>query len=260
MLNSAARLADYTDSNGQPLELDIVFEPENITAFVAFALGKGKHRWRGAPLTKPMLKRVVSDVERIGRALNPRAGWSVERPEIGRTKVKAPHTKVEELGFFRTARNSTSIHHLAVVVLGFGCGLDGRWQPRITRHQVELRSGAYWVHADEPDRWIPLPDRYFDDMARVLSEVVDDGPLIGGESTNNHRTSRVTERISKHSQVRLEPARMRSSWFVRHLNNRTDLQFLLEMAGLKSMTTIWDLMAFVTPVEETTAVKKARRA
>jgi hypothetical protein len=199
-------------------------------------------------------------VERIGRALNPDAGWAVERPEIRRTKVKAPHTLVDELGFFRTARNSTSIHLLAVVVLGFGCGLDGRWQPRITRNQVELRDRVYRIHADDPDRRIPLPDRYFEDMARVLAEVVGDGPLIGGDPTNRHRTSRVTERISKHSQVRLEPARMRSSWFVRHLNNRTDLQFLLEMAGLKSMTTIWDLMSYVAPLSVDTAVEKARRA
>jgi hypothetical protein len=260
MVASVIRLCEYTDRLGQPMEVEVVFDPDHIESFIAVAKSKKAAAFGIDEMSDALLKRTRSDVERLGRAINPTAPWEPDRESLARTKVKPPHSLVEERDFFDAARRSRSVHHLAVVTLGFGCGLDGRWQPRITHEQVELREGIYWIHADQPDRWIPLPLRYHDDMGRVLATAPLGEPLIGGDLDSRLRTSRVTDRLSRHTPVRLEPARMRSSWFVRHINARTDLPFLLEMAGLTTMTTIWELLAYAKPVDLDVAVRRAVRA
>lgn len=260
LVASLTRLADYTERIGQPLERKVVLDPDHIESFLEAARSSRASRFGIGQLSDDMLKRVHSDCERLGLALNPRAPWDMPRTPFNRSRVKPPYSPTEEKNFVRVARSSTSPHHLAVVVLGFGCGLTGHWQPRITAADVELRGKTYWVHADNPDRWIPVLARYTDDMAKVLATVPASGPLIGGELGHRQRTSRVTSRISSRAGQRLVPARMRSTWFVRHINNQTDVRYVLEMAGLESLTTIWELLPHARPVSTEMAARKAARA
>lgn len=260
LVASLIRLADYTERIGQQLKRKVVLDPDHIESFSQAARSSRASRLAIPALSDAMAKRIRSDCERMGLALNPRAPWEMPRAPLGRTKVKQPYSSTEEENFVYIARTSTSPHHLAVVVLGFGAGLTGHWQPRITKDDVELRGNTYWVHADNPDRWIPVLARYTDDMATVMASAPADGPLIGGEAINRQRTSRVTSRISARAGQKLVPARMRTTWFVRHINNQTDLRYLLEMAGLTSLTTIWELLPCARPVNTDVAVRKAVRA
>jgi hypothetical protein len=260
LVASLIPLTDYTERIGQPVDRKDVLDPDHISSFLEAARSPRAARLAIRPFSDEMLKRIHSDCERMGIALNPRAPWDMPRPAFHRSRVKPPYSPTEAKNFIRVARTSTSPHHLAVVVLGFGAGLTGHWQPRITKDDVELRGNTYWVHADNPDRWIPVLARYTDDMAKVLVSAPADGPLIGGEAINRQRASRVTSRISARAGQRLVPARMRTTWFVRHINHQTDLRYLLEMAGLESLTTIWELLPHARPVNTDVAARKAARA
>jgi hypothetical protein len=53
---------------------------------------------------------------------------------------------------------------------------------------------------------------------------------------------------------------MRHTWLVRHLENGTNLQLLLEMAGPLSIHTVHDLLQYVTPNRTRAVFDHARRA
>lgn len=254
---SIARLAEYCLAVGVPLTVKSAFHPDNIDSCLTAARRGGAPGPWPVPLSDGQIKQISSYNKRIGRALNPRAPWPSRVPQGKSSPVKAPLSLAEEAAFFRKARGSASVHQLALLVLGFGAGLDGRELPGICTEDVIEIDGHFWIRPSKPIRMVPLPDRYADDMRRVLAALPAGALLIGPKSSN--RVSHICESLRKGLSP-LSAAAMRSTWMVRHINNGCDIRYLAHLAGTSTGKTVWQIIEFAAPYDTAAMANKAFRA
>jgi hypothetical protein len=259
LTNSLTRLAAYSLRIGLPLTVSAVLDPDNITSFLNAARNPRQHHLTGA-LSTAVIERISSDTRRIGRALNPKAPWPVPARRSSAHLVKPPYTAAEESSFVGAARRSANVHQLALVVLGFGAGLDGGELRRVTTHDViaDSTSGPtrYFVRGSKPDRLVPLLERYSSDMTTVLAGL-EPGEHLLGKPENRNRVSNLTGFLTRRQGSPLVSSRMRSTWMVRHLNNGCDLRHLVAMAGLTTAKTVWSLLGHAHPLDLAVATDKA---
>ena len=197
LARSLARLSEYSNSVGVPLTVKAALHPDNINSCLTAARRGGVPGPWAARLSEPVVKVLSSDLKRVGRAVNPSAPWPQLVPKGHASPVTPPYGPAIEASFFRKARKSRSPHQVGLLVLGFGAGLDGRELPLIMTDHVIEEDGALWVQAPKPERLVPLPERYAEDMRRVLAALPHGSRIIGGSISMTNRVSNITEDISK---------------------------------------------------------------
>lgn len=256
---SVARLAEYSHSVGVPLTVKAALHPDNIDSCLTAARRGGRPGPWVAGLSESSVTQLSSHLKRVGRALNPAAPWPQRVPKGRASTVTPPYSSAIEAAFFRKARRSRSPHQLGLVVLGFGAGLAGRELPLVFTDDIIEHDGAFWVRAPKPERLVPLPQRYANDMRKVLAALAPGSRIIGGAASMTNRVSSITEDISK-GLTALNASGMRSTWLVRHVNNGCDIRYLARMAGTTTAKTIWQIMAFAAPVDDAAMANRAFRA
>lgn len=179
-------------------------------------------------------------------------------------RAKPPYTAAEVAGFFGLAQaqptdsRRTSAH--GFISLGLGCGLDRTDLAWVRGIDVTTgRCTRVRVVGGSRPRSVVALDEYAELIAKCAVSA-GERLLIGGATLGRHNvTTPLLNRLVRDvSLPRLAPARLRSTWLVRHLTLGTPLSVLLPAAGLASSRTLDDLLEFADPIAADTASQLLR--
>jgi hypothetical protein len=247
-----ARLAGWAMSEGLPLDVEIVLDPDAVERFIASGVGHDRSR-----------ATYRSELRRLGPLLTRRAPWEPRRQAVSRRQVAAPYTPRElgrllgcasvqpTPGRVRAAR--------ALLALGAGAGLDGRWVARVGAQDVFTAPKVLLVRVGEPGtRAVPVLAGWEAEVLE-LKATAGDQYLVGGYSTARNRAGALAASIVVPSGCpKFSSSRLRSTWLVAHLAMGTRLPELARAAGLQGVTVLSDLLAFVPVLDQDEAAALLR--
>jgi hypothetical protein len=247
-LRVLAQVGLWAVGEGIALDRELVFDPDTVERFVAASPGSDSSR---------ATYRAV--LRRIGPVLTRKAPWEPRRPPVSRRQVAAPYTPAELALLSNDASHQTTKARCraarALIALGAGAGLDGRWSTRVTADDV-LIDGVVLLRVGDPAaRVVPVLARWEADVLD-LAATADDEFLVGGYSTSRNRASALTASLMvPPGHPKLSCARLRSTWLLWHLMAGTRLPELAAAAGLRGVTVLSDLLADVPPMDERDAIR-----
>ena len=249
-----ARLAAWAVGEGLALDAEVVLDPDTVERGVAVGLAQDRSR-----------ATYRATLRRVGPLLTLKAPWEARPAAVARRQVVAPYT-ARELGGLRAAALAQPTPGRlragrALLALGAGAGLDGRWVARVGAHDVSLRDGVVLVRVGEPvARLVPVLASY---EREVLDLAATAGCefLVGGRSTSRNRAgSLAASLVVANGSARFSASRLRSTWLVAHLAMGTRLPELARAAGMHGVTVLSDLLAFVPALDDDEALDVLRGA
>lgn len=247
-----AGLAAWTVGEGLPLDPEVVLDPDTVERFVAIGLADDRSR---------ATYRAV--LRRVGPILTARAPWEARPAPVARRQVAEPYTAMELEGLWADAVVQPTAGRVraarALMALGAGAGLDGRWVSRVAAGDVSVEAGVVLVRVPHPaPRVVPV-------LARWENEVIDlaaspDGEfLVGGRSTARNRAGALAASLAVgNGRPRLSASRLRSTWLATHLAMGTRLPELAAAAGLQGVTVLSDLLPLVPSLDDGEATAMLR--
>jgi hypothetical protein len=249
-----ARLSVWVLGEGLPLDAEVVLDPDTAERFVAVGMVGDRSR---------ATYRAV--LRRVGPRLTSKAPWEPRANTVARRQVVVPYS-LRELDGLRTSVLTQSTPRRvraarALLALGAGAGLDGRWTARVTARDVTAHKGVVLVRVGEPAaRVVPV-------LASWEGEVLDlagtagDEFLVGGRSRSRNRAGALAASLAvAQGHPRFSASRLRSTWLVTHLAMGTRLPELAQAAGLGGVTVLSDLLSYVPPLEDNEAIEVLRGA
>ncbi len=253
-LRVLSRLAAWAVEEGIALDAESILDPDTVERFVTYGLTGESSR-----------ATYRSVLRRIGPLLTRTAPWEPRPATIARRQVAQPYAAVEiETLVADSGRQSTAAKRRAaraLLALGAGAGLDGRWVTRVRAEDVVVDDQVVLVRAGEPGpRSVPVLARWESDVIELVSTAGDEY-LVGGHSTSRNRASSLASGLAvPPGHPRLSAARLRSTWLLWHLCAGTRLPELATAAGLQGVTVLSDLLDHVPPISEAEARRLLRGA
>ena len=250
-LRVLVQVALWARGEGIALDRELVFDPDTVERLVAVSPGSDASR---------ATYRAV--LRRIGPLLTRKAPWEPRKAPVSRRQVAAPYTPAELALLSNDASHQTTEGRCraarALIALGAGAGLDGRWCTRVRADDV-LIDGVVLLRVGDPmARVVPVLPRWESDVLE-LAATADHEFLVGGCSTSRNRASALTASLMVPSgHPKLSCARLRSTWLLWHLIAGTRLPELAAAAGLQGVTVLSDLLAKVPPMDERDAISMLR--
>ncbi len=250
-----ARIAAWCAGEGMALDVELVLDPDTVECFVRLGLAPGRSQ-----------ATYRADLRRIGRALTRRAPWEPRPEPLARRHVAAPYAPAQLSDLRRAARRQSTVPKQraarALIALGAGAGLDGRWSTRVGAEDVIVGGGAVRVRVGEPGaRSVPVLAGFEDEVVDLAEMARDGDYLVGGTSSDRNRASRLAVGFERpYPSLGLSAARLRSTWLVHHLEAGTRLSELVGAAGLSGATVLSDLLSEVAPLGTAEAVAMLRGA
>jgi hypothetical protein len=238
-----ARLAAWAMGEGLALDVEVVLDPDTVERFVAVGLADDRSR-----------ATYRATLRRIGPLLTRRAPWEARRPSVAHRNVALPYTPTELNGLRSDALAQPTTGRVkaarALLALGAGAGLDGRWVARVAAGHVSVGDGIVIVRVGEPvARAVPVLVDWEDEIVDLAASAGSDF-LVGGRSTSKNRAGALAASLLVACGHPLFSAsRLRSTWLVTHLAVGTRLPELARAAGLQGVTVLSDLLPFVAPLE-----------
>jgi hypothetical protein len=245
------RLADWCLVEGLPLDLEIVLDPDTIERFIS-SLPKNRST-----------STYRADLRRIGRRLTKQAPWEPLPEPLSRRAVAAPYSPKELADLRRFAGNQSTRERkrraIALIALGAGAGLDGRWCTKIQPEDLLRTPAGMLVRVGAPNpRVVPILRGFQADLEE-LPLTPDDEVVVGGAYRERKRASDLVTRLDPAPGFpRLSLSRLRSTWLVHHLTIGTRLPELAAAAGLVGVTVLSDLLEFVPPLPKDEADRQLR--
>lgn len=235
------RLSQWATAEGMPLDREVILDPDAVERFVASLGGE-----RSAATYRAVLRRV-------GPVLTKKAPWEPRPETISRRPLAPPYRGDELVTLFRDAVSQPTPSRqraaCALLVLGLGAGLDGRWATRVKADDVTRFGPVVTVEVGEPNPRSIVVLAGWEDELLTLAASAGDEFLVGGRSKSNRRTGHLTERlIVPTGHPRLAPARLRSTWLLWHVVAGTRLPELCAAAGLQGPDVLGDLFEYVEPL------------
>jgi len=180
-----------------------------------------------------------------------RAPWTPRPVPVPRRQLARPYNDAELASLWGDARAQPTAKRkraaIAMLLLGRGAGLDGRWVSKVRARDVERRDGFVMVRVDEPSARTVVVRAEFEAPLVELTEEARDEFLVGGNSTSRNRTGHlVSQLVVPTAHPALAPARLRSTWLVSHLHSGTRLPELCQAAGVKGTGLFGELLEFVS--------------
>jgi hypothetical protein len=237
-------IAVWAHQEGMALDVEVVLDPDTVERF--FSEGLRDLPSRGTYRTT---------LRRLGRALTRKAPWQPRPEPMRRRKVALPYTAAELAALQEDARHQSTASRrrgaTALIALGAGAGLDGRWVTKVHGTDVRRVGSVVVVRVGHPrPRDVPVLDQFEEEVLRLAAEAGDE-LLIGGSSSHRNRTNLLVKRLEVgHRHPRLSVPRLRSTWIVEHLSRGTRLPEQLTAAGNILIETFDQLLEFVPPLEE----------
>jgi hypothetical protein len=248
------RLSQWASAQGMALDREIILDPDTVERFVLTALGGERSRATSR-----------AALRKVGSLLTKRAPWEPRPTAIPRRQLAPPYS-TEEIRIISSdaARQPTPSRQRAawaLVLLGLGAGLDGRWATRVSGRDVTQSAWGVTVKVGEPCPRSVVVLGGLEDPLSAMAAAAGDDFLVGGRSTSNRRTGQLTERlVTPTGHPRLAPARLRSTWLLWHLEAGTRLPELCRAAGLRGPGVLGDLFEFAEAMDEDIAVEMLRAA
>ncbi len=237
------RLSLWATGEGLALDREVILDPSTVDRFAEMALANDRSRatYRAA-------------LRRVGPLLTKRAPWEPRPASLARRQVAPPYTAPEVLILRKDALVQPTAARRraarALLALGLGTGLDGRWVTQVTARDVHASSSGVVVEVGAPMGRPVIARAEWEEELIALAETAGDEFLVGGYSTSIRRTGHLTERlVVPTGHPRLAPARLRSTWLVTHLSAGTRLPELCRAAGLEGVTVVSDLLELVEPLD-----------
>jgi hypothetical protein len=252
VVRELARIAAWAVSQGLPLDVEVVLDPDVVERFIVVGLAYDPSR---------ATYRTV--LRRIGPKLTRKAPWQPRPATVARRQVAVPYSAAEvgllkadaalqpTPGRLRAAR--------ALLALGLGAGLDGRWVARVRGVDVTRHEDAVSVRVGEPaPREVPVLVEWEDEVVS-LAAVAGRALLVGGDSSGKNRAGQLAAwLVVGHGHPRFSTPRLRSTWLVTHITMGTRLPELTRAAGLQGVTVLSDLLEFASPLDTETATQVLR--
>jgi hypothetical protein len=248
VVRELARLSVWAVGEGLPLDPEVVLDPDTIERFVASGLADDSSR-----------ATYRATLRRVGPLLTKRAPWEARPATVARRRVAMPY-KAQELDSLRAAASDqptgTRIRAArALLALGAGAGLDGRWVARVGPEDVTTTDGVVLVGVGEPAARVVPVLAWWQDEVVDLAATAGDECLVGGRSLARNRAGALAASIVlAHGHPKLSASRLRSTWLVTHLAMGTRLPELARAAGLQGVTVLSDLLPFVPALSEAEAI------
>ena len=229
----------------------MIFDPDTVERFVAALPGSDASR-----------STYRSVLRRIGPLLTCKAPWEPRTAPLSRRHVAVPYT-AEELALLSSdACQQPTVGQRraagALIALGAGAGLDGRWCTRVRAEDVLVDAVVLIRVGDPAARLVPVLARW-EAAVLDLAKTAGGEYLVGGYSTSRNRASALTASlVVPPGHPKLSCARLRSTWLLSHLIAGTRLPELASAAGLQGITVLSDLLANVPPMDERDSVQMLR--
>ncbi|MHB1986917.1 MAG: hypothetical protein ACYCSF_02865 [Acidimicrobiales bacterium] len=233
------RLVTWATGEGIPRDREAIFDPAVIEAFCSTALAgehsRGTHR---------------SDLRRMARRLTKRASFEQPPEAMAWRNVAVPYSKaeVESLKLDALAQPTETRRRAAraLLALGLGAGLDGRWVAAVGPEHLRCHDGHLEVEVGElAPRVIVVRASYEQELVE-LAAIAGEGCLVGRRSKARNRVADLTKSlVVPAGHPRLSPARLRATWLLWHLEQGTRLPELCEAAGLQGFEVLSDLLVYV---------------
>jgi len=245
-------ISSWCVAEGIPLDIERVLDPDTVERFTSTRL-KGfpsRHHYRTV-------------LRRLGRRLTKRAPWPPRPEPMKRRKVALPYSATELDQLWEDAQRQSSPPRrrtaMALICLGAGAGIDGRWCTKVRGTDVRRLGGVVVVQVNGPSpREVPVLERFEEHMLRIAEEAGDD-LLIGPFSQHRNRTYKIASRFEPgHGHPNLSVKRLRSTWIVEHLSRGTRVPELLAAAGTSRVESIDELLEFVPPLDAADARQMLR--
>lgn len=243
LLQAASKLVLWCHEHDVPVIADAALRHTTIERFIATGLADFKESTRNT---------IRSRLLHLSRSVcTPKVGNLPAAPRLRRARVKAPY-EPELIDQYlaladaqATARRRNGL--AAIVLLGAGAGLSANEMRYVTGNRISFENGLQRVRLERRTaRWAFVLARYTDRLQN-LATVAGSRLLLGGESPERRdATAGLLSSIDGGQDLPpLEVGRLRSTWIVEHLTIGTRLDVLMEAAGLKSSTSITDLVRYV---------------
>ena len=253
MLPPLASFGRWLSAEGLTVDRSTLTDPDLIERYVQTGMADRAETTRATER---------STLRRVARRLDPAPLPSPE--PIERFRARPPYRRWEVARFLELARaQPTSARRrstLAILALGLGCGLDRPDLAWVRGCDVTVaRHTATRVVGGPRPRTIVALDDYAEILAQCAT-AAGETLLIGGTTLGRHNVATpVLDRMFTDASLpRVVPARLRSTWLVRHLDLMTPLQVLLPAAGLQSSRTLDDLLPYADPIEDRLALQLLR--
>ena len=253
-LRVLSRLAAWALGEGMALDAELLLDPDTVERFVTQGL-----------TGDPSRATYRSVLRRIGPLLTKSAPWEPRPLPMARRQVAAPYTTSEiETLIADAGCQSTNVRtraSRALLALGAGAGLDGRWVTRVKAEDVVIDGKVVLVQVGEPaSRVVPVLAGWEAEIIELASTAGDQF-LVGGSSSSRNRASALTSGLEvPPGHPRLSAARLRSTWLLWHLIAGTRLPELAAAAGLQGVTVLSDLLPAIPPMAERDAMRLLRGA
>lgn len=237
------RISAWCLSQGLSLDWERVLEPDTVERFVSVGITDN-----GCRATFRALLR------RLGPLLTSKAPWEPRPESVSRRHLASPYSPDELDVLWRDAEHQSTPARLragqALIALGAGAGLDGRWVTKVTTGDVVGRDGIVFVRVGEPvARDVPVLARWELEVLR-LAATAGDMFLVGGHSLSRNRAGFLACKFqAAQGHPQLSAPRLRSTWLVHHLTIGTRLPELAKAAGLAGVTVLSDLLPNVAALD-----------
>jgi hypothetical protein len=245
-------IASWCQQQGITLDVETVLDPDTVERFCSTGLDK-----------TPSRASYRATLRALGRALTKDAPWEPKPEPMPPRPVAPPYTETELAILWEDAnRQSTPARRRAsraLIALGAGAGLDGRWARKVCGTDVVRKGWIVCVRVGAPSpRSIPVLAEWEDEICK-LAEEAGEQYLVGGSTTHRNRTNDIASRFEDgHNHPKLASSRLRSTWIVTHLSMGTRLPELLYAAGTKRIETFDALLRYVPALDESAAARMLR--
>ncbi|MEC5170373.1 hypothetical protein [Glaciihabitans sp. GrIS 2.15] len=233
-------------SQGWPLERDVIFTVEAIESFV----GMGLHHYRSNAGRNTLRSRLL----RVSETVLPDAEPPELRP-LGGSDPSQPYSPSQVTLLRGWAVNQQTVGRRsnaeALLALGLGAGLAGREILALTAADIDVDDAGVVIRVSgDRARDIPVLARWEDQLIDHLDRIADGYVFRQNRSSLNHNL--ITDFVSRDpARLPLTTRRMHATWIVNHLEAGTPLVPLLRAAGLSSPEALDRFLRFV-PVTPST--------
>ncbi len=244
-LSLLTQLSAWALGQGMALDAELVFDPDTVERFVVEGLS-AKNSSRAT---------YRAELRRVAPLLTTTAPWEPRAALWSRRAVAPPYaeTELDVLGSdaMRQATPQRRQAARALIALGAGAGLDGRWAMEIRARDVVIEGDGMLLRVGPPSaRTVPVLVHWEVEIAELAAAAGHEF-LVGGHGVSRNRASALLSRLEvPPGHPKLSLSRLRSTWLCWHLRAGTRLPELVGAAGLQGTAMLSDLLPFVPPLAE----------
>ena len=241
--SAVARCAAWAVEHGHQADASVVFDEQVVERWLARAITP----------SSPSAATYRSWFRKYGPVIAPAAEWGEGPPPLPRRKPTEPY-ETWEVGRLRAqvptqptpARRRA---FRALLALGLGVGLDGRWAHLVTADDVLDDTRGLVVRVGRPyARLVPVADAWVVEV-RACAEAGDDGRTLAGSPLpvpRGLRAHRLSERLVLSGRpATLDLRRLRATWLLDRLLADCPLPELCRAAGIENEASLRDLWRHV---------------